>query len=46
MLIVDEVTPSGRCAAANQMQAGDKLMAPDGVSVISGVVTEPYNDMV
>ena len=46
MLVVDEAAPSGRRAAASQLQAGDKLMTPDGVSVISEVVTEPYNDMV
>lgn len=46
MLVVDEATPSGRRVAANQLQAGDKLMTPDGVSVISEVATEPYNDMV
>lgn len=46
MLVVDEATPSGRRAAASQLQAGDKLMTPDGVSVILEVVTEPYNDMV
>lgn len=46
MLVVDEATPSGRRAAASQLQAGDKLMTPDGVSVISEVLTEPYNDMV
>lgn len=46
MLVIDEAAPAGRRAAAGQLQAGDRLMTPDGVSVISEVVTEPYNDMV
>lgn len=46
MLAIDEAAPAGRRAAAGQLQAGDRLMTPDGVSVISEVVAEPYNDMV
>lgn len=46
MLVVDEAAPSGRRAAAGQLHVGDKLMTPDGVSVISEVMTVPYNDTV
>lgn len=46
MLAVDETAPNGRRVAAGRLQAGDRLMTPDGVSVISEVVTEPYNDVV
>ncbi len=46
MLLADAKSPSGIRAAANQLQAGDKLMTPDGVSVISEVASEPYNDTV
>lgn len=46
MLVYDEAEPTGRRTAAGRLQAGDRLMTPDGVSVISEVVTEPYNDSV
>ncbi len=46
MLVCDEAVPGGRRTAAGRLQAGDRLMTPDGVSVISEVVTEPYNDIV
>ncbi|MDE5716417.1 MAG: hypothetical protein K2I53_02155 [Lachnospiraceae bacterium] len=46
MLVSDDAAPEGRHMAAARLQAGDRLMTPDGVSVISEVVTEPYNDMV
>lgn len=46
MLVVDEAAPAGRRMAAGRLQPGDRLMTPEGVSVISEVVTGPYNDTV
>lgn len=46
MLVSDAAAPEGRRMAAVRLQAGDRLMTPDGVSVISEVAKEPYNDIV
>lgn len=46
MLVSDSTAPEGRRVAAARLQTGDRLMTPDGVSVISEAVIEPYNDMV
>lgn len=46
MLLHDVSEPAGRRVAAGKIQAGDRLMTPYGVSVVSEVETEPYNDTV
>ncbi len=46
MLVSDGEATEGRRMVAGRLQAGDRLMTPDGVVEISKVVTEPYHDMV
>lgn len=46
MLVSDGTAPEGRRMAAGELQAGDWLMTPDGVSEISEMITEPYHDIV
>lgn len=46
MLVSDGTAPEGTRMAAARLQVGDRLMTPEGISVISEVVTEPYDDMV
>lgn len=46
MLASDGEAPEGRRMTAGRLQAGDRLMTPDGVVEISEVVTESYHDMV
>lgn len=46
MLVNDDAAPEGRRVPAGRLQAGDQLMTPYGVSVISEVVVESYNDTV
>lgn len=46
MLVNDGSAPEGRRTAAARLQVGDRLMTPDGVSVVSEVAREEYNDTV